>query len=97
MPTILRSMKQAKDGLPVVGSGASTELGVRVPPNQWADVDLDQNDNVVQNGNGMSVVANWRHLLAHLIPKRLKPLFPGAAGPNSLTCYKMGTGPNAAG
>ena len=91
MPTVFRSMKRAADGLPVVGSN-SKELGVRVPPNPNADVDLDQNDHVVQNGKWMSVAANWRHLLAHLIPKRLKPLFPGAAGSNALTCYKMGTG-----
>lgn len=91
MPTIFRSMKRSVDGLPVVGANAK-ELGVRVPPNPNADIDLDQNDRVVQNGKGMSVVANWRHLLAHLIPKRLKPIFPGAAGSDSLTCYKMGDG-----
>jgi hypothetical protein len=70
----------------------SKELGIRVPPNPNADIDLDVNDHVVQNGKGMSVIANWRHLLAHLIPKRLKTLFPGAAGSNSISCYKMGTG-----
>jgi hypothetical protein len=43
MPTIYRSMKQAEDGLPVVGSN-SKELGVRVPPNPNADVDLDGNE-----------------------------------------------------
>src|SRR5438477_1820965 len=91
MPTIFRSMKRAADGLLVVGSN-SKELGVRVSPDPNADVDLDQNDQVIENGKGMSVAANWRHLLAHLIPKRLKPLFPGAAGSNTLTCYKMGTG-----
>jgi len=96
MPTVFRSMKRAADGLPVVGSN-SKELGVRVPPNPNADIDLDQNGHVVQNGKGMSVAANWRYLLAHLVPKRLKPYFPGAAGPDSLTCYKMGTGPFTAG
>jgi hypothetical protein len=96
MPTVFRSMKRADDGLPTVGSG-SKELGVRVPPNLNADIDLDQNDHVVQNGRGMSVAANWRDLLAHLVPKRLRPLFPGAAGANSLTCYKMGSGAFAAG
>jgi hypothetical protein len=96
MPTIFRSMKRAADGLPVVGSN-SKELGVRLPPNPNADVDLDQNDYVVQNGKGMSVAADWRHLLPHLVPKRLKPLFPGAAGSNALTCYKMGTGVFAGG
>ena len=89
-------MKRANDGLPVVGSN-SKELGIRLPPNPNADDDLDQNDHVVQNGKGMSVAAKWRHLLPHLVPKRLRPLFPGAAGSNALTCYKMGTGAFAAG
>jgi hypothetical protein len=97
MPTIFRAMKRAADGLPIVGSGSSKELGVRVPPNENADVDLDQGEFVVLNGRGMSVVANWRKLLAHFIPKRLLPLFPGAAGPNSLSCYKMGDGGFSAG
>ena len=89
-------MKRAQDGLPVVGSN-SKELGVRVPPDANADIDLDQSAHVVQNGKGMSVAMNWRNLLAHLVPKRLRPLFPGAAGSNGLTCYKMGSGPFAAG
>ncbi len=96
MPTIFRSMKRAEDGLPVVGS-KSKELGVRVPPGPNADIDLDQNNNVIQNGKGMSVVANWRNLLPHLIPMRLKPLSPDAIGANLLACYKMGTGTFAAG
>jgi hypothetical protein len=96
MPTIHRSMKRATDGLPVVGSN-SKELGVRVPPNPDPDIDLDPSDFVILNDKGMSVAANWRNFLAHLIPKRLKPLLPGAAGGNSLTCYKTGTGPFAAG
>ena len=50
MPTIFRAMKRAADSLPVVGFSASTELGVRLPPNTWADIDLDKNDHVVQNG-----------------------------------------------
>ena len=89
-------MNRAADGLPVVGSN-SKELGVRLPPNPNADVDLDLSECIIQNGKGMSVAANWRHLLAHLIPKRLKPLFPGAVGANSLTCYRMGAGAFVAG
>ena len=88
-------MKPAVDGLPVVGSN-SKELGVRVPPNPSPDVDLDDREFIVQNGRGMSVAENWRHLLPHLIPKRLKPLSPGAAGPNSIACFKMGAGAFAA-
>lgn len=91
MPTIYRPMKRAEDGLPVVGSN-SKELGVRVPPDPNADIDLDGNGSVLLNGKGMSVAEHWRYLLGHLIPKRLKPIFPGATGSNSLTCYKHGLG-----
>ncbi|HTU89487.1 MAG TPA: hypothetical protein VMF69_05265 [Gemmataceae bacterium] len=91
MPMIFRTMKRADDGLPVVGSN-SKELGVRIPPNPNADIDLDANDCVVLNGKGLSVAANWRKLPGYLIPKCLRTLFPGAAGPNTLACYKMGTG-----
>lgn len=91
MPTMFRTMKRANDGLPVVGSN-SKELGVRVPPNLNADIDLDANDCLVLNDKGLSVVANGRRLPGHLIPKRLRALFPGAAGPNTLACYKIGTG-----
>ena len=41
----------------------------------------------------MSVAENWRGLLPHLVPKRLKSIFPGAAGSNSLSCYRFGQGP----
>jgi hypothetical protein len=91
MPTIYRPMKHAEDGLPVVGSN-SKELGVRIPPNSNADIDLDGNGSVILNGKGMSVAKHWKYLLGHLVPKRLRPTFPGATGPNSLTCYKTGTG-----
>ncbi len=84
-------MKQADDGLPVVGT-ASRELGVRVPPDPNADVDLDEGGGVILNGKGMSVVANWRNLLPHLVPKRLRPVFPGAAGSNRLACFRLGEG-----
>ncbi len=92
MPTIYRAMRQAADGFPVVGSD-SRQLGVRVPPNPHADIDLDENGNVLLNGKGMSVAENWRDLLPHLIPKRLKLLFPGAAGSNGLACFRHGQGP----
>jgi hypothetical protein len=92
MPTIYRAMKQTEDGLPVVGSN-SKELGVRVPPNSNPDIDLGENGHVILNGKGMSVAANWRALLPHLIPKRLKPVVRNAAGSNSLACFRFGQGP----
>jgi hypothetical protein len=81
MPTIYRAMKRSDDGRPVIGSG-SNELGVRVPPNPHADIETDDDGNVLLNENGMSVVDNWRSLLPHLIPKRLKSVFAGATGSN---------------
>jgi tetratricopeptide (TPR) repeat protein len=92
MPTIYRAMRRAGDGLPVVGFN-SKELGVRIPPNPNSDIDLDENGNVVLNGKGMSVAENWRALLPHLVPKRLKAIFPGASGSNGIACFRLGLGP----
>lgn len=91
MPTLFRPMKTGADKLPVVGS-SSRELGVRVPPNLSADVEVDENQFVVLNGQGMSVAEHWQYLPGHLIPKRLKSRFPAATGANSLACFKMGVG-----
>ena len=97
MPTVFRSMKAADDGLPVVGD-QSKELGVRVPPNPNADIDVDSTTNlVVLNGKGMSVAENWRDLPYHLIPKRLKAIIADARAPDSVRCYRLGTGPFTAG
>lgn len=85
-------MKRAGDDRPVVGSN-SRELGVRVPPNPNADVDLDDRGNVILNAKGMSVARNWRNLPPHLVPKRLRPVLPAASGSNQLFCYKLGDGP----
>jgi hypothetical protein len=86
-------MKAAADGLPVVGDN-SKELGVRVPPNPHADVDVDPNTNlVVMDGSGMSVAENWRYLKPHLIPARLSSIVAKARGPDVLKCYRLGDGP----
>jgi hypothetical protein len=80
------------DGLPTVGE-QSKQLGVRVPPNPHADVDLGTGDAVILNGKGMSVARHWTDLPPHLIPKRLDPQKTmGATGSNQLCCFKMGTG-----
>lgn len=91
MPLVYRTMKRADDGLPVVGSN-SKELGVRVPPNPHADVDVRPDGNVELNGKGMSVAMHWTLLRPHLIPKRLKSVVRAASGPNTLACYRMGEG-----
>lgn len=85
-------MRRADDNRPVVGSN-SKELGVRVPPNPNADVDLDDSGRVILNGKGMSVAENWRHLPPHLIPMRLRSELPGAAGSDRLSCFIHGSGP----
>lgn len=91
-----RPMKTDKDQLPVCGSN-SKELGVRVPPNESADIDVTELQTVVLNGSGMSVAESWMCLPGHLIPKRLTPKFPGATGSNSLSCFRIGEGAFAAG
>lgn len=75
----------------------SKELGVRVPPNENADIDVTVAQIVILNGGGMSVAEHWRALPGHLIPKRLTPVFPGATGSNSLSCFRIGEGAFAAG
>lgn len=84
-------MKRDVDGLPVVGSN-SKELGVRVPPNPHADVDVKPDGTVELNGKGMSVAKHWTLLQPHLIPKRLNAIVPDATGSNTLACYRMGEG-----
>ena len=96
MPLVYRTMNQADDGLPVMGEN-SKELGVRVPPNPYADVDLESDNVVEQNGKGMSVAKHWSFLRPHLIPKRLKSIHSAATGPNSLACYRLGEGEFSAG
>lgn len=85
-------MKRDDDGLPRVGAN-SNELGVRVAPHNNPDIDDDGNGNAKLNDGGMSVSENWRFMLAHLIPKRLRIMHAAAAGNNSLTCYRHGNGP----
>ena len=51
---------------------------------------------MILNGKGMSVAENWRRLLPHLIPKRLKPILAGASGSNNVACFRFGNGPFAA-
>ena len=91
MPRIYRPMKRGNDGLPLTGT-QSKELGVRVPPNERADIDVADHGIVTLNRRGMSVAADWRLLQPHLIPKRLNDVCYGASGPNSLSIYRHGEG-----
>jgi hypothetical protein len=67
------------DGLPRVGTQSKC-LGVREPPNPHADVNVDVAGNVILDGNGLSVTADWRQLQGHLIPEHLDDGFNGASG-----------------
>ncbi len=88
-PKIYRAMKrEPADGLPVVGSNGSSELGAR----PGVDITVDPAGNVVLDESGMSVAPTWRNLDFTRIPKRLRSVVPGAAGPNSTACFTMGVG-----
>lgn len=88
-PKIYRAMKRDQaDGLPVVGSTSSSELGAR----PGVDVSIDAAGNVVLDLTGMSVAPEWRMLDFPRIPKRLRSLVPGARGSNATACYAMGAG-----
>lgn len=79
MPRIVRPMRGDADGLPLVGNQSKC-LGVRVPPNRFADIDLDQQGNVILSRKGLSVSKDWRGLPGHLIPEHLDDGFNGASG-----------------
>jgi len=81
------------DGLPDVGTANSSQLGARPGP----DVTVDAANNVVLDGKGMSVAPAWRDLDYTRIPRRLRPKFSGAAGPNAHACFARGSGPFQAG
>jgi hypothetical protein len=85
MPRVFRVMRKEPDGLPTV---SQTSLGVR----PGVDVDLDAQNNVLVNGKGMSVAPNWRDINVNRIPKRLRPIVPGAGGSNNTFCFGTGNG-----
>ena len=91
MPLVYRAMTPDGD-VPKVGASARA-LGVRVPPDPNADVELDEAGNVGPTGGGMSVAPAWRDLEAHRIPRRLEDIVPDATGSNKDQCWKMGEGP----
>jgi hypothetical protein len=78
-------MRKELDGLPTI---SQTSLGVR----PGVDVDLDAQNNVLVNGKGMSVAPNWRVINVNRIPKRLRPIVPGAGGSNNTFCFRVGDG-----
>lgn len=96
MPLIYRPMKRDADGLPKIGT-QSKELGVRIPPDPHADVDLNEHGFVKLNRRGMSVAAHWQYLRPHLVPKRFASVFHAvtgltAMGSNVLAVFRIGDG-----
>lgn len=71
MPRVFHVMRKEPDDLPTVGD---RDLGVR----PGIDVDVDAQSNVQVNGKGMSVATNWRTINHKRIPRRLRPILPGA-------------------
>ena len=72
-------MRVEPDGLPRVGNRSKC-LGVREPPDAYADVDIDGTGHVLLNRKGLSVTENSRDLPGHLIPEHLDDGFNGASG-----------------
>ena len=82
MSKLVRIMKRAEDGFPLVAP-ASSALGVR----PGIDIDIDAKGNAISNDKGMSVYSSWRDISPRRIPKRL-----GGQGPNSTCVFVFGSG-----
>ena len=90
MPVVYRAM--LADGVrPRVGPSALA-LGVRLPPDEHADIAVGAEGMVEPRTGGMSVAPAWRRLPLHRIPRRLRARFPRAAGRNDLFLWRMGDG-----
>lgn len=90
MPRLYRAML-AEGERPQVG-GFALALGVRVPPDDHADIGVAENGTVAPGMGGMSVAPAWRLLPIHRIPRRLRAKVPQAAGKNSVFLWRMGDG-----
>ena len=85
IPKVYRAMKvDSADGLPVVGTTNSSQLGIRE-----GEVTLESGI-IVTDGKGMSVAPSWRELDGKRIPKRLRNLVPAATGANNTACFMLG-------
>jgi hypothetical protein len=91
MPLVYRAMLADGDR-PQVGP-AALALGVRVPPDEHADIAVSVDGLVEPRTGGMSVAPAWRMLPVHRIPRRLRTKFPRAAGKNECYLWRMGDGP----
>jgi hypothetical protein len=95
MPVIYRSMLMDGDR-PRTGCTAIT-LGVRVPPDDNADILVQPDGTVVPDTGGMSVAPSWRTLPIFRISRRLRDKIEGATGRQDVYCWRMGNGPFLAG
>lgn len=77
-------------GFPIVSPGEARGLGVRVPPNENADVEIGEDDYIKLNQKGMSVAPTWRDLPLHRIPRTLKGKHPAAQGSKQYRCFRLG-------
>lgn len=92
MPLMYRIMIADGDK-PLVGNGAN-QLGVRDDPAR-PELPIADDGTVHRGTGGLSVSPSMERLPVHLIPKRLKSLFPGARGSNNkpwLVSWHMGEG-----
>src|SRR5438552_1280881 len=90
-PKIFRSMvfETAASGrrIPQVGSGRNM-LGVRLPPDNPADVHPDADGNVLPVQEGLSVAPDLKALPLSLVPERLRSRRPGARGSNDMRLFR---------
>ena len=87
MALVYRAML-ADGGRPRVGPSALA-LGVRVPPDEHADIGIDAEGMVEPGTSGMSVAPAWRLLPTHRIPRRLRAKFRRATGKSELFLWRM--------
>jgi hypothetical protein len=83
-------MLTAADGMPQVDRRSKC-LGVREPPGEFADIDIDHEGKVLLNRKGLSVADDWRRLPGHLIPEHLDDGLNGASG-RSMRVFVHGEG-----
>lgn len=95
-PTIYRTMVFETDATgqhePRVGTGQNM-LGVRLPPDNPADVHPDAAGNVAPTKEGLSVAPNLKALPLRLVPERLRGRRLGARGSDDLRLFRLGGGP----
>lgn len=87
-PKIVRSMRE-EVGKPLLGP---RDLGVRTPPDLYADITPDAADEVQPGTGGMFVAPDLRDLPARLVPRRLRHLVPTVAGNDDRFIWALGEG-----